>query len=443
MRLQKVANSGAVNTPLPAAGDILSLHTADPAGHTQVVASTNYTSPGNGSITVIEQNASVTGWDTDQVVNWRVLTPSGWGYNVIGWLHNPTHAAGGSSWPNQLDAVYTAQDGSGILSHSYQINGTWATEQAGAVGGSSPQGTIVGSPAMVVGGATAGRIDVFVRDEYDQLWHGWDSSGTWLWENITTLRGGRIGSNPTVMSWTPGNLEVFAAAQGSTQAWYGRVNHWWQNLENGGSSAFGLEQFTSAQPVFGSPVAQAWPTSNGFHTFWQGTDHNLWSVYWTYGAQEAIASNAATVYSDPSPILNTNASSEYVAYSDQSNNLRMISCCGWSSQSGALASGVDLSPTSFSWGPAGGGSVNLFYEQSTSYALNSVWCSCTSGNSTGPWNGFGGGGVLRSQPAAVVWNSNGSADVFAGGSDGHLYDFNCCSRNGGNWTWTQVTNSRY
>jgi len=58
---------------LPAQGDVLSLSgpTADPNGHTAVVASVNVDRQGNGTIQILEENGSLSGWDEVNVSHWR------------------------------------------------------------------------------------------------------------------------------------------------------------------------------------------------------------------------------------------------------------------------------------------------------------------------------------------------------------------------------------
>lgn len=65
-----------VGTPgyrrVPAPGDILSLSgpNADPNGHTAVVTAVNVDANGNGSIQVMEENGSLSGWDQLNVSHW-------------------------------------------------------------------------------------------------------------------------------------------------------------------------------------------------------------------------------------------------------------------------------------------------------------------------------------------------------------------------------------
>ena len=63
----------------PQAGDVLSYSSV----HTSVVTSSQVDGSGNGSLAVIQENASTNGSGTLSVTNWKV---SG---SVTGWLHNP------------------------------------------------------------------------------------------------------------------------------------------------------------------------------------------------------------------------------------------------------------------------------------------------------------------------------------------------------------------
>jgi len=60
--LTAVANDGV--GPMPVPGDVLSYGATSTAGHTSVVTGTNIDADGDGTVTVLEQNASATGWDT-------------------------------------------------------------------------------------------------------------------------------------------------------------------------------------------------------------------------------------------------------------------------------------------------------------------------------------------------------------------------------------------
>lgn len=74
--LVKIANGTHGVAPQP--GDVL----AFPRVHTAVVTASSVDGAGNGTVTVIEQNASANGWDTYAVHGWSVA-------GVSGWLHKP------------------------------------------------------------------------------------------------------------------------------------------------------------------------------------------------------------------------------------------------------------------------------------------------------------------------------------------------------------------
>jgi hypothetical protein len=84
-KLVKISNGKAGAAPQP--GDVLSYGPTAKYGHTSVVAASNVNASGNGTITIIEQNATVKGTRTHKVVSWRVQDSQ----TVSGWLHDPTN----------------------------------------------------------------------------------------------------------------------------------------------------------------------------------------------------------------------------------------------------------------------------------------------------------------------------------------------------------------
>ena len=84
--LVKVANGTVGKAPVP--GDIVSFTTPNnPYGHVVVITSSTVDGNGNGTVTMLSQNDTATGWRTLPVVAWRLqgfgsLTP-------YGWLHDP------------------------------------------------------------------------------------------------------------------------------------------------------------------------------------------------------------------------------------------------------------------------------------------------------------------------------------------------------------------
>jgi hypothetical protein len=80
-KLNKVTNGTSGQAPHP--GDVLQSGVAETGGHTSIVTAESVNGSGNGTITVIEQNGSSTGWNSLSVSNWVV---SG---GVTKWLTDP------------------------------------------------------------------------------------------------------------------------------------------------------------------------------------------------------------------------------------------------------------------------------------------------------------------------------------------------------------------
>ena len=85
-RLEKVNNGTPYKAPQP--GDILSYGPNTTSGHTSVVIASDVNSQGNGTITVMEQNADPDGTRTHTVSGWYVQDSQ----TISGWLHDPTCA---------------------------------------------------------------------------------------------------------------------------------------------------------------------------------------------------------------------------------------------------------------------------------------------------------------------------------------------------------------
>lgn len=82
-RLIKIKNGTIKSAPQP--GDVISYGPTTTYGHTAVVSASNVDSKGNGTITVIEQNAAAKGIKKHTVKNWSVQNSM----TVSGWLHDP------------------------------------------------------------------------------------------------------------------------------------------------------------------------------------------------------------------------------------------------------------------------------------------------------------------------------------------------------------------
>ena len=84
-QLVQISNGTPSQAPVP--NDVLSYGSTSTGGHTSVVTASNVDENGNGTITVIEQDASVSGTTTLTVTDWSVAGNAG---SVSGWLHSTT-----------------------------------------------------------------------------------------------------------------------------------------------------------------------------------------------------------------------------------------------------------------------------------------------------------------------------------------------------------------
>ncbi len=86
--LEQIANGTAGQAPQP--GDVLSAGSTLTFGHTMLVAASSVDGSGNGTIDIIEQNASLAGQRTDVVTAWQVQDSPA----ISGWLHDPASGSG-------------------------------------------------------------------------------------------------------------------------------------------------------------------------------------------------------------------------------------------------------------------------------------------------------------------------------------------------------------
>ena len=84
-QLVQISNGTPGQAPVP--NDVLSYGPTSSGGHTSVVTASDVDENGNGTVTVIEQNAAVTGSSTLTVMGWSVAGNAG---SVSGWLHSTT-----------------------------------------------------------------------------------------------------------------------------------------------------------------------------------------------------------------------------------------------------------------------------------------------------------------------------------------------------------------
>lgn len=111
----------------PAVGDVLSYGPLSGGGHTSVVTAVSYASPGNGTITVIEQNASSNSSYQISVVGWWVQNT--YGYQITQWLHWPLfNLLTNASFETGDNTGWFKNNNAGNVAMQVYADASWAKE---------------------------------------------------------------------------------------------------------------------------------------------------------------------------------------------------------------------------------------------------------------------------------------------------------------------------
>jgi serine protease len=178
-----------------------------------------------------------------------------------------TSDIGAVSWGDRrIDVFARASDNA--LWHKYYARGRgWSGWEY--LGGVLNSGPAVSSWAV-------GRLDVFALGTDDKLRHKWYVRGQgWLpkglWENLGAPSGLTLASDPGVVSWDDGRIDVFARASDNAlwHRWYVRGQGW-----------SGWEKF--AGTFNSSPAVSSW-VEGRLDVFALGTDYNLRHKWYARG----------------------------------------------------------------------------------------------------------------------------------------------------------------
>ncbi len=212
-------------------------------------------------------------------------------------------------------------------------------------------GKITSNPAVVSWGAN--RIDVFARGTDGAVWHRWWNGRSWGgWESL----GGKIpeGSNISAVSWGSNRIDLFVKGMDSA-LWH----KWWDGRKWGGWESLGGK-------ITSDPTAVCWG-SNRIDIFARGTDGAVWHRWW--GGKWG----------------------------------------GWESLGGKIPAGTNVSAVSW-----GANRLDLFVMGMNTALYHKWW----DGSKWGGWENLGG--KITSNPDAVCWGSN-RIDIFARGTNGAVY----------------------
>ena len=227
-----VANGTANEAPVQ--GDVLSFSTVSTfnsgsGGHTGVVEASSVNSSGNGSITIVEENAVSSGVQVLSVSNWTVNYS---GFPYIEWLHSQA-----AQTAPTVPAVTTPD---GHIQLFWVSNGVveqnWYSPATGAVGNwTSPvpmQNGVqaAGNPAIV---KRAGQqvIDVFTRSTDGQIRETWYNWGNGTWGGWIPISGSAFTGDPQALATPDGHEQIFADDNGVIkQNWFapagGAIGNW-------------------------------------------------------------------------------------------------------------------------------------------------------------------------------------------------------------------------
>ncbi|MGC1376086.1 MAG: CHAP domain-containing protein, partial [Anaerolineales bacterium] len=314
-RLVKIGNGTAGAAPKP--GDVLSYDATAPWGHTSVVAASNVDANGNGTITIIEQNAAAAGGArTHTVSNWYVQDNQ----TVSGWLHEPepvtsislSGTAGDNGW--YKSAVNATLSASGASQTQYKIDagswqvystpvpistdgahtvyyksqnssGNWENEKSTSfkIDATAPTGSLViqnGSIqtySVAVGlnaqGSDANGIaGVHFRDAGQTTWSDWVAPGSTLWQLVGSQ--GQTASVEAEFKDNAGNLSSVVSDSIVLNFYPARPSSALYKLDRSTFGAVGMS-VGSSQYILNGTAGQ--PSMVGLM---QGTNYHLNSGYW-------------------------------------------------------------------------------------------------------------------------------------------------------------------
>jgi hypothetical protein len=305
-------NNGSGYSPVP--GDIVVWGGGEGGwGHVAVVDANS-----DGLLTVVEQNASPTGWDTYQISTSGDIAPTAYGYYVEGFLHPKADEISGGGSSN------SGGGGSGVVIGP-------STTPTGAP-------AIAGKPAVLANSGYS-QIDVFYRDANGDLEDdSWSATSGQGYQNRTIATG--VTGNPTaVTNSSYSQIDVF----------YRDTSGELEDASWSAASGQGYQTRTVGSGVAGDPSAVVNGSYSNIDVFYPGAGGQLEDTYWSASSGQGYQTRAvgSGVAGDPSAVVNGSYSNIDVFYPGAGGQLEDTY---WSASSGqgyqtrAVGSGVAGDP---------------------------------------------------------------------------------------------------
>jgi len=393
--LVATANDGSGVLPQP--GDVLSYGSTSSDGHTSLVTAVDVDSNGNGNISVLEENASVTGWDIVTVSHWVLESFE----SVTGWLHDPgfsvtqprSSTEEASLGNGRTEVLWRGLDGN--LWNAYSPSpGSW--EAAARLGG----GPLGSNPHPI--GSEAGVVDVFWRGTDNALWHMW-YTGAGGWQGPQQLTApGLLASDPHPITNGAGRVDVF---------WTGTDGNLW-SITYLPAVGWGTAASDGGGPL-GSDPAPVWVANGVIDVFWEGTDLGLWHEYSVNGHWSGAQNLSPLPMGSPPTAIAAATYQAEVFWEGTDTHLWSISYDnGWQAVRGLGSDPLGSEPEPDLMAP---GVVDVFWVDPTT----NLWHET---DINGSWTAPSslGNGPLTTTPA-VVSSTPGIIDVSWRGSDGNVW----------------------
>ena len=286
--------------------------------------------------------------------------------------------------PQQTTDVHRSDGGSTIYCF-FHTPYTYAAppDRWESLGGALTSGPSVSSWAP-------GRLDVFARGTDNSLSHKWYDNNWSGWESL----GGTLRSDPAAVSWALGRIDVFARGTDDSLS-----HKWYDDNWSGWESLGGI--------LTSSPTVSSWAPGR-LDVFARGTDNASATSGTTTTGPTGNRSAASSPPIPPPCHGGTGASTCSPAAPTTASATSGTTTTGPTGNRSAASS--RSGPTVSSWAP---GRLDVF-ARGTDNALCHRWYD-------GNWSGWESlGGVLGSDPDAVSWDKD-RIDVFHRGADNALW----------------------